>query len=445
MIEQLFQIQDPAAFLEEFKRLWQADADKERLLRKICVRVAPKIHRAEYNAGDTFGYMGLIAAIQAGKWMPPPVRMDPVIQSLWAIADEPLCEPFAGVTAPTDCDEATLRQSLQEIWAAGDTGAVCASLRTLPDAVAMESVTPWLFRQTLTDAWDYGRRFAYMVSATRLCRWAQWETGDMLLFPAIHYCLNAPHEDGDIEWLRTILDHNPIRQDHVSGDGDQISDTQAEYLTRLALSNDSEGLVAHSLSILSDGAGARALLDGLIVAAARLIDGADMREWYAPLNAFIYLGALSDVFEEFDPILQVELVLCAGLLIQQAAGALEHLNLDSEEAIIREREPMVSFAVWANLAQALDQKDEDKAFAIMGSAVGTGFDELTFASFLATYASRNDGRLYGTLDLQFVCAAILAMTRAMPDVKTRLLATILRFLSRCDKDHELWRRISQVF
>ena len=450
MIEALLSAETPAEYLRRFNHWWESDLDKDRLVLRAARYVAPRSYRDEYSHNALHGYLGMIAAVQAGNWLNPRVRMDPLTQALWAVAGENLSDPFDFNSFEGEALAGVLRQPIEELWKEGNVAGLCAGIGHSTDKSVREGLVAWLMRRAMSDTWDFGRRLTYMAGAVRLCRWAQWESGEILLFPAIHYALRAPADNGAAQWLATILDHNPIRQDHIAGAGRELNGEQAAELAALALSNDAEGLVAYSLGLLSEGASPQALYEGLLMAAARLLVCSSPADWYGPVHVILYLDALKLYLDPLKPALaqtqptsQVEAILLGGLALQRAAGLQESLFTGAPECELPQAAPSNAFSLWASLAAALDEGDEPAALGIVASAVEGGYDSRVLSSFFASYASRNDGRLYSAVDLQFVCAIMLASARARPKTRNRLLAALVHFLSTCEKDHTMWRQIAQ--
>ena len=111
----------------------------------------------------------------------------------------------------------------------GDMGALCANLSGAADeGKAGETLTPWLLDRAKGDGWDAGRRHTLMAWSVRLCRWAQWRQCGTLLAPALHLGLTAPKDESRNDWLRAALDHNPVRQDHLSGTSPLLKPEQSE-------------------------------------------------------------------------------------------------------------------------------------------------------------------------------------------------------------------------
>ena len=104
-----------------------------------------------------------------------------------------------------------------------------------------------------------------------------------------------------------------------------------------------------------------------------------------------------------------------------------------------------SASVWADIAQALDDGDLAASLERMAAALAAGCDAVTLSTFLLTYTSRNDACLHQGRDLQFTCSTLLAYSRMVSPLKGRLLASLLRFLAFQEKDHGLWKILTEKF
>ena len=437
MIEPLLAADNHRDFLQRFRRCWEGDPDKDRLLLRLAREAAARAHRDDYGRDAFQGYAGLIAAIQASEWLDPRVRMDPVAQALWAMGGEGLPDPFDMDWERAVGDAGDLKAPMDELWGQGRVEAVCAGLGQARASEVAESLTAWLLMRALPDTWDHGRRFTLMAQSVRLCRWAQWEAGEALLFPAVHCALRAPSDAEPWQWLEMALAHSPIRQDHVSGAQRFLRPAQAASIAVWTREGNREALVSDLLRLLSEGVSIPALYDGLMSASAGLIETSAPPGWRGAVQTFLFMEALSEAFGELDPVDLVRALLLGGLLLRQAAresagGAPEPEWPDATAS--------QSLAVWGNLAGALDCGDETEARRLIASALAAGCGDRSLSLFFGAYGARNDGRLYSSLDLQFVCAALTAASRAHSQTRRRILSALIHFLSRCEKDHQLWEQ-----
>ena len=123
---------------------------------------------------------------------------------------------------------------------------------------------------------------------------------------------------------------------------------------------------------------------------------------------------------------------------RRAAAEIEQIDACAPQCLLPKVKPDAPVMIWLHLADALDSDDEKTALRLLSMALASGNDARNLSSFFASYASRNDGRLYGMADMQYVCATLLAFARSRPLAQNRLLAALVRFLTFCEKDHALW-------
>lgn len=438
MLPALLSSKNHKEYLGQFQRWWNGDLDKDRLLRAAARYVAPRAWHDQYVLRSNEGYTGLISAIQASIWLAPKVRKDPLTQALWNLTGQTLAPAFDFGNPDDEAAQETQVKPMETLWEEANIQGLCALLSRTANVLINESLAPWLLRKTMSDAHDFGRRFTNMAWAIRLCRWAQWEASGVLLFPAVHYALCAPDDDANGLWLSEVLDHNPIRQDHVSGPERDLRLDQAELLIEVALGGDPEVLTAQALRLLSEGATIPALYEGLLMAGARLITCSQPQDWYGPICAFLFLESLHVALEAMEPTSQIQALLLGALMLQRAAAEIEQIDAYAPQCLLPKVKSEAPVMIWLHLADALDSDDEKTALRLLSMALASGNDARNLSSFFASYASRNDARLYSLLDMQYVCATLLAFGRARPQTQNRLMAAMVHFLSRCDKDHTLW-------
>ena len=439
---------DQSTFLEAFQAWWFSDMDKQRLIRRSALFIGPRIYRTRYTDMTPLGLMALAAGAQGSIWLPESVRMDPLLQAFWLLSEESLLRPQEMAALDDATMQEELQKSLDDLWRDGDTLGVCTHIRSLPDGGMRDSLAPWLARRSMSDFWLMGRKFAYMMACLRLCRWTRWDGGESLIYPAIHCALQAPEDTAMAEWLATILDHNPIRQDHITGANPALRTDRLEGFIHLCQTRDPESLVSFALQTLTEGASVTALYDGLLAAGARLIQVSDPVDWEAPINAYLYVAALTDILSDLEPTAQVESLLLAALLLQQAAAALERIQESAawwpngEDGVVDGPEGP-PFILWADLASAMDAGDTGAALPLLGRLLAGGCDNREFAAFLASYAARNDARIHSSLDMQYAHACVLTASGKPRHIRRQLLGAAVHFFCECDKDHSLWDQARQ--
>lgn len=436
MIEALLSTDDRDEFSRLFGEWWDSDIDKDRLVRRASALLGSRVCRDKYQRSAPHEFLGLAAGVQAGAWLAPEVRMDPIAQALWGAAENRLSNPFKIPAFDDEFGKAVQRPLIQS-WDHSDVPAVHHAIASTAKDTSSETVASWLLSQTMTDALHLGHRLVYMAWSVRLTRWANWESGADLLLPAVHYALTAPHDSAAADWLSNLLAHNPVRQDHVIGDGDHLSHEQLTQLARLISVNDPGRFVNETLRMLSDRVSTRALFDGLLLAAARLIQCADPDDWHAPVHAFLYLESLNTILVDLEPAQKVEALLLGGLIAQSAAAEAENLDLMSPLLDIDSETEAGSLSVWPSLASAFDDYDVQASLKLLGAALQNG-SEQSLSAFLVAYASRNDARLYFSHDMLLICATMLAYSRSASPMRSRLLAMLGQFLALSEKDNELW-------
>lgn len=439
IMERLLEASSPKEFsgrMKEAQNHFPAPAD---FVEAVAGYLPTRLYENYYGDSVPRGFFGIMAATEAQTILPAETGWRPYIQQTWSAARERKRTPWN-----LDKIDARNQESLEKRWhqftRAAESADVPASLAWAKGFLASPSDRDYFRVQglsyALADTVHGGFKFLYLLQAWKLAQSLQWKNLETILFPALHYLVAGPGEKQLSAQVREYWQANPLTA-ALKNSGTVSEELRSEFEQSCLFGETTEEALGAVALLSQSGAGAEAIRDVLLLAAAQAVANSRTGHWPGPARALNFVHLLRDWANLVEPHRRTFALLLGAALIHRASTksseggrnrVLDQLpgHLLPEDAtqvlrsVVSHSDPYAS----ATAAKViLDRNSEN----------GAGL-----ATTLMDLAVKNDGHVCGGDDILLVKVAADCHQASSAADRSRYLVATAFFLGRIPKSYELF-------